>query len=71
MSTTATPADSLSPRILVVDNYDSFVFTIVGYLQHLELVETPRTPETSVVTDPVTVLVTAHTCPDMPQGHKR
>ena len=24
-----------SPRILVVDNYDSFVFTIVGYLQQL------------------------------------
>jgi para-aminobenzoate synthetase component 2 len=23
------------PRILVVDNYDSFVFTIVGYLQQL------------------------------------
>jgi para-aminobenzoate synthetase component 2 len=26
---------SRSPRILVVDNYDSFVFTIVGYLQQL------------------------------------
>src|SRR5699024_10894075 len=24
------------PRILVVDNYDSFVFTIVGYLQQME-----------------------------------
>jgi para-aminobenzoate synthetase component 2 len=24
-----------TPRILVVDNYDSFVFTIVGYLQQL------------------------------------
>ena len=29
---TTTP---LRPRILVVDNYDSFVFTIVGYLQQL------------------------------------
>jgi para-aminobenzoate synthetase component 2 len=35
MSTTATPKDSGGPRILVVDNYDSFVFTIVGYLQQL------------------------------------
>jgi para-aminobenzoate synthetase component 2 len=26
---------SPAPRILVVDNYDSFVFTIVGYLQQL------------------------------------
>ncbi|MEO7060198.1 MAG: aminodeoxychorismate/anthranilate synthase component II [Lapillicoccus sp.] len=25
----------MTPRILVVDNYDSFVFTIVGYLQQL------------------------------------
>lgn len=34
-STTA-PADrSPAARILVVDNYDSFVFTIVGYLQQL------------------------------------
>lgn len=28
-------ADQVSPRILVVDNYDSFVFTIVGYLTQL------------------------------------
>ena len=26
---------STAPRILVVDNYDSFVFTIVGYLEQL------------------------------------
>ena len=25
----------MTTRILVVDNYDSFVFTIVGYLQQL------------------------------------
>jgi para-aminobenzoate synthetase component II len=31
----ATPNGSRSPHILVVDNYDSFVFTIVGYLQQL------------------------------------
>jgi len=30
-----TAGGSGSPRILVVDNYDSFVFTIVGYLQQL------------------------------------
>ena len=30
-STPLTP----SPRILVIDNYDSFVFTIVGYLQEI------------------------------------
>ena len=37
MSTTASVADANRPstRILVVDNYDSFVFTIVGYLQQL------------------------------------
>ena len=29
------PKDPGSPRILVVDNYDSFVFTIVGYLQEI------------------------------------
>jgi para-aminobenzoate synthetase component 2 len=29
------PAQPASARILVVDNYDSFVFTIVGYLQQL------------------------------------
>ena len=33
---TTAPADrSSAARILVVDNYDSFVFTIVGYLQQL------------------------------------
>ena len=31
----ATSKASRSPCILVVDNYDSFVFTIVGYLQQL------------------------------------
>jgi len=31
----ATSKAPRSPRILVVDNYDSFVFTIVGYLQQL------------------------------------
>ncbi len=35
MSPAATQKGSGSPRILVVDNYDSFVFTIVGYLQQL------------------------------------
>jgi para-aminobenzoate synthetase component 2 len=41
MSRSATTGNSAtskaprSPRILVVDNYDSFVFTIVGYLQQL------------------------------------
>jgi para-aminobenzoate synthetase component 2 len=35
ISTAVTPKDSGGPRILVVDNYDSFVFTIVGYLQQL------------------------------------
>jgi para-aminobenzoate synthetase component 2 len=29
------PGSPRSPHILVVDNYDSFVFTIVGYLQQL------------------------------------
>jgi len=29
------PGSARGPRILVVDNYDSFVFTIVGYLQQL------------------------------------
>ncbi|MCT1556687.1 gamma-glutamyl-gamma-aminobutyrate hydrolase family protein [Helcobacillus massiliensis] len=28
-------ADPAGPRILVVDNYDSFVFTIVGYLEQM------------------------------------
>jgi para-aminobenzoate synthetase component 2 len=32
---TATLKDQRSPHVLVVDNYDSFVFTIVGYLQQL------------------------------------
>ena len=32
---TATAGSPRSPRILVVDNYDSFVFTIVGYMQEL------------------------------------
>ena len=31
----AHPRDAGGPHILVVDNYDSFVFTIVGYLQQL------------------------------------
>ena len=31
----ATPKGASGPHILVVDNYDSFVFTIVGYLQQL------------------------------------
>jgi len=31
----ATPEGSGRPHILVVDNYDSFVFTIVGYLQQI------------------------------------
>jgi para-aminobenzoate synthetase component 2 len=36
MSTSnATPTRTDRPHILVVDNYDSFVFTIVGYLQQL------------------------------------
>jgi para-aminobenzoate synthetase component 2 len=40
MKNTAVPPDSATtkgpgPHILVVDNYDSFVFTIVGYLQQL------------------------------------
>ncbi|MEP7035647.1 MAG: aminodeoxychorismate/anthranilate synthase component II [Dermatophilaceae bacterium] len=36
MTNISVPAASPgSPRILVVDNYDSFVFTIVGYLQQL------------------------------------
>ncbi len=34
-SGSATPPGSRRPRILVVDNYDSFVFTIVGYLQEI------------------------------------
>jgi para-aminobenzoate synthetase component 2 len=34
-SSTATTGNPRSPRILVVDNYDSFVFIIVGYLQQL------------------------------------
>jgi para-aminobenzoate synthetase component II len=34
-STATTAGTPNSPRILVVDNYDSFVFTIVGYLQQL------------------------------------
>lgn len=34
-STTITPKSPQRTRILVVDNYDSFVFTIVGYLQQL------------------------------------
>jgi len=35
-ATTGTRATTVPrPRILVVDNYDSFVFTIVGYLQQL------------------------------------
>jgi para-aminobenzoate synthetase component II len=34
-STTITPKRPQRTRILVVDNYDSFVFTIVGYLQQL------------------------------------
>ena len=50
------PADrSATAQILVVDNYDSFVFTIVGYLQQLgaETVvvrndEVPATPEGAV-----------------------
>jgi len=32
---TSTAGSPHSPHILVVDNYDSFVFTIVGYLQQL------------------------------------
>ena len=32
---TCTPRSHRMTRILVVDNYDSFVFTIVGYLQQL------------------------------------
>lgn len=28
-------SSSRNPSILVVDNYDSFVFTIVGYLEQL------------------------------------
>ena len=35
MSSTAVSNGPHSPHILVVDNYDSFVFTIVGYLQQL------------------------------------
>ena len=35
ISASNSPRDPRSPRILVVDNYDSFVFTIVGYLQQL------------------------------------
>ena len=35
ISESNSPRDPRSPRILVVDNYDSFVFTIVGYLQQL------------------------------------
>ena len=34
-SSTTTSEGPRSPHILVVDNYDSFVFTIVGYLQQL------------------------------------
>jgi para-aminobenzoate synthetase component 2 len=34
-SSSISPGSVRSPRILVVDNYDSFVFTIVGYLQQL------------------------------------
>ncbi len=32
---TPTAASGSAPRILVVDNYDSFVYTIVGYLEQL------------------------------------
>ena len=35
MSTSAPLRGTRIPRILVVDNYDSFVFTIVGYLQQI------------------------------------
>jgi para-aminobenzoate synthetase component II len=34
-STSTTARGNSGPHILVVDNYDSFVFTIVGYLQQL------------------------------------
>ena len=34
-NSSTTTGNPRSPRILVVDNYDSFVFTIVGYLQQL------------------------------------
>jgi len=34
-SSSMSPGSARSPHILVVDNYDSFVFTIVGYLQQL------------------------------------
>jgi para-aminobenzoate synthetase component 2 len=34
-NSTSDPGSPRSPHILVVDNYDSFVFTIVGYLQQL------------------------------------
>src|SRR3954453_3222427 len=34
-SSLARPSETRMTRILVVDNYDSFVFTIVGYLQQL------------------------------------
>ena len=30
-----TEAERRAARILVIDNYDSFVFTIVGYLQQM------------------------------------
>ena len=30
-----TEAEQRAARILVIDNYDSFVFTIVGYLQQM------------------------------------
>ncbi|MFP3714829.1 aminodeoxychorismate/anthranilate synthase component II [Puerhibacterium sp. TATVAM-FAB25] len=35
MSTETQTPESAGPRILVVDNYDSFVWTIVGYLDQL------------------------------------
>ena len=35
VSDSTTAGSPQSPHILVVDNYDSFVFTIVGYLQQL------------------------------------
>lgn len=35
MTDTTTDAPHPAPRILVVDNYDSFVYTIVGYLDQL------------------------------------